>query len=302
MNAGDYIDLLQALASRNNGLMTWDAASALSSDLVWIKEVLVSPKTQHKVQELITRLYKPLYDQLGIDPISPLDTSNPVQATLLRGPVIGMVAVKGHLPAARAELAKRGAAYLGLSTDGKTGNARLHPEALQADIVEHALAIAVQDIGPPVVNAIIELLEGERDSLVRARMISALNRSTDPTLAERVRALALSGSLRVNEVPMIVYGSMGERANRATAWEWFKSNFNEIKSRMPTFNQGGLAAMGEGFCSPAEREDYKKFFATKVNQLTGAPRVMASALETINHCIALVEKQRIKADVYFAEP
>ena len=69
---------------------------------------------------------------------------------------------------------------------------------------------------------------------------------------------------------------------------------------MPTFNQGGMADVGGRFCSAAEREDYKKFFEPKLDELTGSPRVFAATLESIDQCIALVERQRTKADAYFA--
>ncbi len=132
-------------------------------------------------------------------------------------------------------------------------------------------------------------------------MLGALTRSTDPAIAARVRELALTGDLRVNEIPIIVYASMGEHANTASAWNWFKGNYAKIKDRMPTSSQGGMAGLGGHFCTTAERDDYKRFFEPKINDLTGAPRVFAATLEGIDHCIALVQSQRPKADAYFAE-
>ena len=63
---------------------------------------------------------------------------------------------------------------------------------------------------------------------------------------------------------------------------------------------GGLAGIGGQFCTPAERDDYKAFFEPKIDKLMGAPRVFAATLEDIDQCIAIVGKQRPKADVYFA--
>ena len=300
LDVGDYLDFVKGLAARNDGNMTWDAASALTSDLIRIKDVVASEKTQPAVQKFIASLYGPLFEHIGMDPTSAFDHSNPVQATLLRGPVVNMVAVQGRAQPARSELAKRGAAYVGLGPDGKGGDGRLHPEALDANLIDQALGVAVQDLGAPMVDAILGLLTTERDGTNRSRMLGALVRSTDPIIAAKVRELALSESLRVNEVPIIVFAGMGERANAPAAWAWFKNNFDAVKKRMPTFNQGGMAGVGGRFCSAAERDDYKKFFEPKLDALTGSPRVFAATLESIDQCIALVEKQRAKADAYFA--
>ena len=296
LNAADYLNGVKALMARHGGNATWDAVGMLNRRLTWIKDVLVSEKSKPAAQKLIASLYGPLYDKIGLEPTSALDRSNPVQATLLREPVVSMYAVEGRAQPARGDLAQRGAAYLGLGGDGK-----LHPEAIDANLIDEAMGVAVEDLGAPAVDAILMHLKTERDGTSRSRMLGALSHATEPALAARVRDLALTGDLRVNEIPAIVYGSMGERANTDAAWAWFKTNYPKIKARMPTFSQGGMAGMGGRFCTIAERDDYKRFFEPKINDLTGAPRVFAATLEGIDHCIALVQGQRPKADAYFAE-
>src|SRR5690606_4305175 len=113
-------------------------------------------------------------------------------------------------------------------------------------------------------------LATERDGFIRQRLLSALTRSTDPAVAAQVRALALSDTLRVNEIPSILYGMMAERENRAAAWAWFKENFEAIKDRTPPNGRAGLVGLGAYFCSTAEREDYEAFFATRIADITGA--------------------------------
>ncbi len=296
LNAADYLNGVKTLLARHGGNATWDAVNMLNRRLIWIKDVLVSEKSKPAAEKLIAALYGPLYNKVGLEPTSALDHSNPVQATLLREPVVSMYAIEGRAEPARGDLAKRGAAYLGLGGDGK-----LHPEAIDANLIDEAMSVAVQDIGAPAVEAILTHLKTERDGTSRSRMLGALTRSTDPAIAARVRELALTGDLRVNEIPIIVYASMGEHANTASAWNWFKGNYAKIKDRMPTFSQGGMAGLGGHFCTTAERDDYKRFFEPKINDLTGAPRVFAATLEGIDHCIALVQSQRPKADAYFAE-
>ncbi|MBY0511706.1 MAG: M1 family metallopeptidase [Rhodospirillaceae bacterium] len=293
MNAGDYLNRIKILAARDGGNIAWDAANAIGPELSWIKNTLVSEKSEPAAGQFILDLYSPLYGKLGLDPISALDKSNATQATLLRGPIVNMVAMEGKQPAARAELAKRGAAFLGLGGDGK-----IHRDAVDPNLLDHALDITVQDVGAPAAEAIFKHLKTERDAITRTRMIGALVHSTDPAIAKRVRDLALSKELRVNEIPAIVYGGMSERANVAAAWAWFKANYDTIVNLMPSFNRGSVVGVGGRFCTAAEREDYRKFFEPRVEELTGAPRVYAATLESIDRCVALVEKQRANAEAY----
>ena len=295
VNAADYMDRIKALMGRNGGDVAWDAATVVAPELIWIKDVLVSEKSEPQARKFITEMFGPLYAKVGLDANTALDRDNLTQATLLRSPLVNMVAVQGKQQPARGELTKRGAAYLGLNTDGK-----IHREALDANLIDLALNVTVHDLGAPAANAIFTLLKSERDAITRSRMLGALTHSTDPAIAPKVRDLALSTELRVNEVPIIIYGSMSERANTAAAWSWFKANYDSIKKRMPSFNSGGLAGIGGRFCSAAEREDYRAFFEPRIADLTGAPRVFAATLETIDHCTAVVEKQRANAEAYFA--
>jgi len=299
MDIADYLDHIKALMARKDGNATWDTASALSSRLRWIKDVLVSEKTQPAVERYIAGLYGPLYDKIGLDPTSPLDRSHPTQATLLRGPVVSMMAMQARAAPVRQLLAERGAAYLGLRADGTTDGA-LHPEGIDPNMIDEVLLVAVQDRGKPVTDALFARLKTERDGTNRSRMLSALTRDTNPATIARLRALVLAGELRVNEMPIVVYGGMGERRNRQDGWNWFKTHFDTIKTRMPASSQGGLAGIGGRFCSAEEREDYKTFFEPKIDSLLGAARIYEASLESLEHCIALTSRQRAAADAYFA--
>src|SRR5262249_39721126 len=159
------------------------------------------------------------------------------------------------------------------------------------NLIDTALAVAVQDGGADVVHRIIpRLRSSERDATTRQRMISALTRTHDPALAAEVRALVLDSRIRVNEVPMILHGMFAERFDSAAMWDWFKANFDGIAARTPVDNRGDLAGVGT-FCTAPEREDYSAFFTPKIKDLVGGPRVFATSLEQINSCIALVDTQ-----------
>ncbi len=296
LDLDEFLDNAKLLMARNGGNITWDAASALTPRLIWIKNTLATPRSKPVVEKYIAELYQPLFDKVGLDNTTAFARANPAEATLLRGPAVTMVAVEGRTQPTRGELGRRGAAYVGVGTDGK-----LHTDAVDADLADEALTVAVKDTGAPVVDAIFALLTTERDGTVRARLLGALTRSTDPDIAARVRDLALSKDLRANELPEIVFGSMSELDNVRAAWTWFKKNYEPIKAAMPYFGRSGLAGMGGRFCDQALRDDYRDFFRTRVRSLVGGARVFDATLESIDHCVALAGAQRSKVNAYFAK-
>jgi len=298
MDFDKYIGRLQtvfALRGQTSGI-TWDMADAVLRRLTWFNRVLLTDASRPQFHRVVADLYAPLYAALGLDPTTPLDKSNPTQATLLRSPVVQAMATEARAPDVRAELAKRGAAYMGAAADGK-----VHPEVILPDLLNEALEVAVQDLGATFVQDVLAHLKDERNGIIRQRLLSAITKSTDPAVAQQVRALALSDMLRVNEISMITYGMMSEPQNRPAAWRWFKENFEAIKARVPPNNRAGLLGVGGYFCSAGERADYESFFKPHIDDMRGAPRSMASALEQIQSCAALVEKQRPIAEKALAK-
>lgn len=298
LDLDEYLDDAKLLMARNGGNITWDAARSLMPRLIWIKNSMTTPQSRPVVEAFIADLYRPLLDKVGLDNTTPFAKQNPVEATLLRDPAVAMVAVEGRAQPVRGELARRGAAYVGV---GENGDGKLHPEVIDADIIGEALGVAVQDLGAPVVDAIFALLRTERDGTVRSRLLVALTRATDPALAARVRDFALSKELRANEIPTLVYGSMAERDNVKDAWAWFKKNYEPIRSIMPTFGRSGLAGMGGRFCDPVLRAEYRDFFRPRIAGLVGGKRIFDATLENIDHCAALASTQRGKVAAYFAK-
>jgi alanyl aminopeptidase len=289
MDFDKYLARLRGVfAARQQGTgVTWDMAGAATDRLSWFDRVLLPEASQAQMARVAGDLYRPLYARLGLEPTSDFDKSNPTQATLMRSPVVGVMAFQARDKAVRAELAKRGVTYVGAAGDGK-----VHPEAVDPDLLDEALNVAVQDRGAPFAKDVMAHLKTERSGFIRGRLLSALTRSTDPAIAAEVRAMALSDDLRTNEIPTVVFGMMSERENRAATWVWFKDNFEALKKKTPPNNREGLVGIGGYFCTAAEAAEYEAFITPRVEDVRGAPRTLASTLEQIKACATLVEKQR----------
>ena len=294
MGFDKYLSRLRTIVSirqKARGGLTWDMAEAIGERLAWFDRVLLPESSRARMGRVVTEMYGPLYARLGLDRTSDLDKTAPNQATLMRSPVVGAMAFQAQSSPVRAELTKRAVAYLGAPGDGN-----VHPDAIDPDLVDEALQVAVQERGAPFVKDILTHLKTERSGIIRQRLLSALTRSTEPTIAAQVRSLALSDDLRTNEIPTIIYGMMAEPANRASAWTWFKENFEALKQRTPPNNREGLVGVGAYFCTAPEAADYEKFMTPKANDMRGAPRSLAQTLERIKACSTLIENQRPLAE------
>lgn len=293
MDTADYLARLRALLASPRGSDTmpvaWDVAAEATGRLQWVKYTLADEGARPAVEAMIRDIYGPWAQHLGIDATSDLDRRFPVQANLLRPTAIGAAALLGRDTALRAALAARAMTYLGMHGDG-----RLHPEAIEPDLVQTALTVAVQDNGASVVRRIIEVLRIERSGTTRSRLIASLARATDPAVAAEVRALALDPVLRVNEVPVIVFGGLNRSETRAATWEWFKENFDKISARLPVWNRADMAGVGAQFCTTRERDDFRRFFQNRLKDIAGGRRAYANAMEQSEACISLVTAQRGK--------
>ena len=298
-DAAMYLDGVKAIFARSQ--VAWDIAQAPRSRITSIVDDIVPEDTKPAARKYVMDLYGPLYAKLGLDPTSAFDKSSPLEANLMRPIVVSMVATHGRDPAARKELAARGARYLGLTADGKPGDGKLHPEVIDANIVDTAVFVAAEEMAEPVFNAVTTHLKTERDGTIRQRLLYALNFITDKAVTPKVRAMILRDDLRVNERPQMIGGLATQKANVADGWAWFKDHFDALVKKTPLFGQERLVNIGGAFCSAAERADYVAFFDKRINTLQGAQRNYNAIQEEIATCMVLKNAQQAKVVNYLTK-
>ena len=97
---------------------------------------------------------------------------------------------------------------------------------------------------------------------------------------------------------------MGQLSNdglQQPMWEWFKTNIEGVKSRIPPFGQNRLPVVGRFFCSNDMKQDFKSFFKPIVEELAGAPRAYQQSIESIELCIAQVNFHRDNVQKYLSQ-
>ena len=121
------------------------------------------------------------------------------------------------------------------------------------------------------------------------RYLFSLASFRDRALAQRTLDVVTSGKVRMNDYPGIFSALLGNPATRETAWSYLKTRWSDLRTKVTSFGgRGAVQALGS-FCSPAERDDVRAFFAT--HEAPGAERALAQALERIDTCIAVRRTQ-----------
>jgi hypothetical protein len=67
--------------------------------------------------------------------------------------------------------------------------------------------------------------------------------------------------------------------------------FPQIIERVGIFNASWLPQAAASFCDDARAEEVGQFFSTRIEEIEGGPRSLASALETVHLCSALAHAQ-----------
>jgi cytosol alanyl aminopeptidase len=240
------------------------------------------PARRAQLRSRIARLYAPAVARLGWTP-SPADRP---WRRRFRSELLGFLANQIEVPAVQAEAARRGRRMLGLDRD----RAR-HADAVAPDLAEVALAAAVRTGGAEVFDALLDAMAHSDDAALRERALVALGKSREPALVGRALDLVLDPRLRKSERLFPLRGLLDDAATRAAAWSWLTAHFDALLPLLPDRFAGRIPGMLR-LCDVQRIDEVRAFFAPRVDQLTGGPRLLAQALESGAQCAARVAAQR----------
>jgi alanyl aminopeptidase len=244
------------------------------------RDWLYADPARDAVEAYGRKLYADAYRELGWGAKNSSKKEDP-QRGVLRQRILRFLAFVARDPEVRKEAAKRGRAYVGFGGDGA-----LHLDAVDAELAGIALAVAVQDGGADLWEAVDKRLSATEDAIVRSRLIEALASTLTPELAARARALALDPRLRGTEILQPLSTELDQRENRTASWDYLTSNIEAIIGRLPPGRAGGLPWAAAHFCDADHAAAARALFGPRLDKLQGSPRNLASALEAIELCQA----------------
>jgi len=122
------------------------------------------------------------------------------------------------------------------------------------------------------------------------RFFGALPWFQDPALVRRTLAFAVSEEVRTQDTGQLISGLLTRPGSRRAAWSFVKDQWSTLTGKLGTFQgiPGIIGALGS-FCSSSDAADVRQFFAK--NPIPSSERTLQQALERIESCAALVERQ-----------
>ena len=123
------------------------------------------------------------------------------------------------------------------------------------------------------------------------RIFGALPWFRDPALTRRTLEFALSPAVRTQDTATLIGILMARPWSQDMAWEFTRANWPTIVQKLGEFQ--AIPAIAESLgalCSSARAREVRTFFDK--NPVPSSQRAIAQAVERIETCVALVERQR----------
>ena len=260
----------------------WDLQVAPLRQLQYIDRYIVSDDEKPQLKRYLSGLYKPVMDELGLVADTEADKANPVATALLRRRVASFMALRMDEPSINQAFLKAAKAYIGFEGDGK-----LNEAAITQDLAQTAMTVGVRKLGAPYFEALQVILEQSSDSAFRQRAIYALGSTTDPELAEAARGMLMSGTLKNNERPFILYAQLRYEENLAGIFDWVQSYLGLLSNVLPQQVLVYAPVVARGFCDADKAEQVQQFFDKAIGHLTGMKQHLDSTVEQIRNCAAI---------------
>jgi len=189
----------------------------------------------------------------------------------------------------RAQLADRATRFIGLHSAPV-------PQALDADLYELALTVAVQDIGTRFFVALQSFAADFDDPRFAAAVPVALGAISDPELLPAAQELLLRAPadetaqgfhLGPRERFDMIMSMFQNSALRAQHWSWYAQNLPRILQLIPEQWQRRTPEAAAVFCSAQQAQALQQLFARHGDLAPGHERALAQTLESIQLCAAL---------------
>ena len=204
-----------------------------------------------------------------------------VEGNLLAPTLASRLVYLGQDEKLTAEMAAKGAAYLGL-------NGKANKKAVAPNLAGLALAQAMKANGEAAYGPLLEMAENG-SSFEKGAALGALSATTDKAIADKLRNLALAedSPLTGRQANSLVGGLISSDEHGDDTWAWLKENFAVfVERKVPDVRLGGMPGFARG-CSVESRDEAKAFFESQADIIPGYERSLAQTVERIELCAAL---------------
>ena len=270
-DVGVYMDLAASLADDETAAVT----DAIATRLEFADAYLVRPPDRSRYEAWIRQRFGPTLNRMG----SPGDLRDPDERHSRRATLLELIGITGN----DAEVQQR-ARELAV---GYTAQPTTLPGTLAPTVLRVAAAAGDARLYEQYL-AQVHKLAGQPEEYYR--FFNALSWFRNPALVRRTLDFAISPVVRTQDTGALIANLIARPWSQDTAWEFTKAQWPVLVEKLGTF-QGIptiISSLGS-MCSREKAEDVRRFFAS--NPVSSSERTLAQALERIEVCAALAERQ-----------
>ncbi|WP_091387411.1 M1 family metallopeptidase [Microbulbifer marinus] len=235
----------------------------------------LSDKDQQAFLNFVQNLYQPVLNETVDSPDS--------DEQLLHSELLSFMALVAGDKDARKTLQDKALAFTGFK------RAR-DEEALDSDLYEAALSVAVQDAGDDFLDHLIKVRAELDDPRFENASASAIGASNKPNQLQKIHELALSEAMGSREAFGLIQRGLAEPAVQDQHWQWLQQNFPQVVDKIPAQIRRHTPSFARAFCSEEKLGELQKLFKQHGKLTAGYQRSLAQTEEQIQLCMALKDK------------
>lgn len=271
-DAATYLAALQATATSG----TWDTVEIARNFLSEIRGDMLAKGDVPVFEQKMRAWFAPALKRLSLD----ARRREAPSSSLARASLADAMVRVAREPSTLSALSAKGAAHL-RAVIQSTPIASLAPE-----LVPTALWAAVFTGGEPIARDAMAAIKASSEAEFRLAVIKALTAARDPKAIAEIEAFVVSGAITVREARTYLRELFGDDERRVGAWAWLRKDFKRISAPVPTQAHARFIDLPAKLCTEAARGEIEWFFKPMIDDLVGAPRLFANAVETVDRCVS----------------
>jgi alanyl aminopeptidase len=278
LDIGAYLSALRHFTQEPSRAV-WDT---ILSSLWQIDAAFISDATRSGFQRYVANLIGPSARRLGWEP----KPGEPAGARLLRRALLDAL---GNV--AQDDWARRKANEL-------TRRWLIKPESVDADLATVALGLSARSGDSALFDDLLGKMKNAATPEQRVVAVNALAAFDDARLVERLLALSVDGTIRVQDQRYVYPRIVNRPVSRAIAYPWIRSHFSELQERLPAAMIGRVLRVLEKLCDDAAVDDAERLFRPQTERIEGATQALNQSVEAGHLCAALSREQGPKLEAW----
>jgi alanyl aminopeptidase len=271
-DAATYLSALKAVGSGS----TWDTVALAGTFLHELRSELLAKNDLPNFEQTVRGWFTPTLAATGLEP----RRREPRSVALLRAELADIMVCIARDPNTLTPLAAKGAGQLRAMAQGN------QPQPLAPELVQAALWAAVYSGGVTVARDAIAAIRSSTDAQFRNLALTALAAARDPAANQEIEEFIVSGALTVREQGAYLRAAFADAERRPGVWAWFRRDFKRISASIPNDARSRLVNLAKSLCGDQSRAEIEWFYKPMIGDISGAPRVYANVLETVDRCVA----------------